>query len=123
MARRTLRSYELSQEGICMNVYEQLQGVKQDLADRNSRPKTLKVVDIMIARAEDQRDSGLSISRLHVLRRLMQTPEALNDEEVRIDFIALEGDLEDAAAQRSQEHPAYEEVDHRPKLKKFYKKK
>jgi hypothetical protein len=106
-----------------MNVYEQLQGVKQDLADRNSRPKTLKVVDIMIARAEDQRDSGLSISRLHVLRRLMQTPEALNDEEVRIDFIALEGDLEDAAALRSQERPAYEEQDHRPKLKKFYKKK
>jgi hypothetical protein len=53
----------------------------------------------------------------------MRTPEVLNNEEVRLDFIALEGDLEDAAAQRSVERPAYEAEDRRPKLKKYYKKK
>jgi hypothetical protein len=53
----------------------------------------------------------------------MRTPDVLNDEDIRLDFISLEGDLEDAATQRSESGPAYEEADHRPKLKKFYKKK
>ena len=53
----------------------------------------------------------------------MGRPEVLNDEDVRLDFIALEGDLEDAAAERAATGPAYEVEDRRPKLKKFYKKK
>ena len=77
----------------------------------------------MIARAADQRNSGLSVSRLQVLRHVMRTPDVLNNEEVRLDFIALEGDLEEAATQRAQSVPAYEDADRRPKLKKYYKKK
>lgn len=106
-----------------MNIYEQLQGVKQDLQARGARPKSIRVIDQMISRAESQRDSGLSFSRLQVLRRVMSTPEVLNDEEVRLDFIALEGDLEEAAASRDDTTAAYEAVDRRPKLKKYYKKK
>jgi hypothetical protein len=105
-----------------MNIYEQLQAVKEDLVQQGARPKTIGVLDTMIARAEPQRDSGLSFSRLQVLRRVMQTPDALNDEDVRLDLIALEGDLEEAAAQRSEAGPAYEE-DRKPKPKKFYKDK
>ena len=106
-----------------MNIYEQLQGVKQDLQTRGARAKSIRVIDQMISRAESQRDSGLSFSRLQVLRRVMSTPEVLNDEEVRLDFIALEGDLEEAAASRGDTVAAYEEQDRRPKLKKYYKKK
>lgn len=105
-----------------MNIYEQLQGIKSDLETRHVRIQTIAVIDAMIARAESQRDSGLSMSRLQVLRRLMSTPEVLNNEDVRLDFIGLEGDLEEAAQQRAEELPAYEE-DRRPKLKKHYKKK
>ena len=106
-----------------MNIYEQLQGVKEDLQARGARPKTIRVIDGMISRAESQRNSGLSFSRLQVLRRVMSTPEVLNDEDVRLDFIALEGDLEEAAASRDEAAPAYESPDRRPKLKKYYKKK
>lgn len=106
-----------------MNVYEQLQGVKSDLQERGARTKSIRVVDTMLARAEDERESALSVSRLQVLRHVMRTPEVLNDEEVRLDFIALEGDLEDAAQQRAESGPAYEAEDRRPKLKKYYKKK
>lgn len=107
-----------------MNVYEQLQAVKADLQERGARPKSIHVIDTMIARAQEHRDSGLSMSRLQVLRQVMRMPDVLNDEDVRLDFIALEGDLEEAAAQRSQPAAsAYEEVDRRPKLKKYYKKK
>jgi hypothetical protein len=49
-------------------------------------------------------------------------PEVLNDEEVRLDLLGLEGDLEDQAAQRSEEVPAYE-AERKPKLKKYYKKR
>jgi hypothetical protein len=106
-----------------MNIYEQLQAMKQDLQQQGARPKTIHVLDTMIARAEGQRDSGLSFSRLQVLRRVMQTPDALNDEDVRLDLLALEGDLEEAAAQRTEAGPAYEPDDRRPKLKKYYKDK
>jgi hypothetical protein len=105
-----------------MNIYEQLQGMRTDLEHQGARAKTIRLLDTMISRAESQRDSGLSFSRLQVLRRVMQMPEALNDEDVRLDLIGLEGDLEDAAAQKSETGPAYEE-DRKPKLKKFYKKK
>jgi hypothetical protein len=106
-----------------MNIYEQLQGVKDDLVQRGARPKSIRVIDSMIQRADGQKDSGLSFSRLQVLRRVMQTPDVLNDEDIRLDFIALEGDLEEAASQRSDTVAAYENEDRRPKLKKFYKKK
>lgn len=107
-----------------MNIYEQLQAVRADLAERDAKPKSLRIIDSMLAKAESQRDSGLSFSRLQVLRRVMQMPEVLNDEDVRLDFIALEGDLEDAASSRpAVEQAAYEDSDHRPKLKKYYKKK
>lgn len=104
-----------------MNIYEQLQGLRADLVAQNARPKTIGIVDRMITVASAQQDSGISMSRLMVLRRLMQMPDVLNDEDVRLDLIGLEGDLEDAAARR-EEPPAYTE-DRRPKLKKYYKKK
>ena|SRR5450759_5338620 len=106
-----------------MNIYEQLQGLRNDLVQQGARAETLQVVDSMIDRAEGQRDSALSFTRLQVLRRIMQTPDALNNEDVRLDLIGLEGDLEEAAAKREEERPAYEPEDRRPKLKKYYKKK
>lgn len=104
-----------------MNIYEQLQGLRSDLIAQHARPKTIQIVDRMISVASSQQNSGISMSRLMVLRRLMQMPEVLNDEDVRLDLIGLEGDLEDAAARR--EEPAAYVEDRRPKLKKHYKKK
>jgi len=106
-----------------VNIYEQLVAVRTDLEDRGARPKTIQVIDRMIAMAQEQRDSAVSVSRLQVLRHAMRTPAVLNDEDVRLDFIGLEGDLEDAAAQRSTEPAAYEDNERKPKLKKYYKKK
>lgn len=106
-----------------MNIYEQLQAVKGDLERQGAVPKTIVILDSMIRRAESQRDSGLSFTRLQVLRRVLQLPEVLNDEDVRLDLIGLEGDLEEAAAQRTEAPPAYEPEVSKPKLKKFYKKK
>src|SRR5438270_12933894 len=105
-----------------MNIYEQLEGLRTDLETQGARAKTLSVIDQMIVRAQGQRESSLSVSRLQVLRHVMRTPEVLNDEDVRLDLIGLEGDLEDAAAQRSESAPAYE-TERKPKLKKYYKKK
>jgi hypothetical protein len=106
-----------------MNVHEQLVAVRAALLERDASGKTLRVVDKMIKAAEPQRDSSLSVSQLQVLRHMMKTPDVLNDEDIRLDFISLEGDLEDAATQRSETVAAYDDVDRRPKLKKFYKKK
>jgi hypothetical protein len=108
-----------------MNIYEQLEAVRDDLIERDAKAKTIRVVNKMLEMAEPQKNSSLSMSRLQVLRHVMRTPEVLNDEDVRIDFIGLEGDLEAAAEQRSAELPerAAYEPDRVPKLKKYYKKK
>lgn len=105
-----------------MNIYEQLTSLREELADRDATGKTLRIVDKAIQQAAPLRDNGLSVSRLQVLRHVMRMPEVLNDEEVRLDLLGLEGDLEDQAAQRSDEAPAYE-ADRKPKLKKYYKKR
>jgi hypothetical protein len=106
-----------------MNIYEQLESMRSELAERDAKLKTLQVMDQMIRRAASQRDSGLSVSRLQVLRHVMSMPEVLNDEDVRLDMLGLEGDLEDAAAKRAEAPRAAYEEDRRPKLKKYYKKK
>ena len=103
-----------------MNIYEQLQGLREELEERDATGKTLRIVDKAMQAAAPARESGLSVSRLQVLRHLMRMPEALNDEEVRLDLLGLEGDLEDQAQQRVDTAPAYE-ADRRPKLKKYYK--
>lgn len=105
-----------------MNIYEQLTSLREELADRDATGKTLRIVDKAILQAEPLRDNGLSVSRLQVLRHVMRMPEVLNDEEVRLDLLGLEGDLEDQAALKSEEAPAYE-ADRKPKLKKYYKKR
>jgi hypothetical protein len=105
-----------------VNIYEQLQSLREELADRDATGKTLRIVDKAIQQAAPLRDNGLSVSRLQVLRHVMRMPEVLNDEEVRLDLLGLEGDLEDQAAQRTEEGPAYE-ADRKPKLKQFYKKR
>jgi hypothetical protein len=105
-----------------MNIYEQLQAMKADLEERDAQRRSIEVINKMLKMAESQRDSGMSMSRLQVLRHVMRTPDVLNDEDVRLDFIGLEGDLEDAASQRTETGPAYE-ADRVPKLKKYYKKK
>ena len=105
-----------------MNIYEQLQAMKEDLEERDAQRKSIEVINKMLKMAESQRDSGLNMSRLQVLRHVMLTPDVLNDEDVRLDFIGLEGDLEDAASHRPESGPAYE-ADRAPKLKKYYKKK
>ena len=106
-----------------MNIYEQLQSLRGTLEEQGARAKTVRLLDTMLERAESQRDSGLSFTRLQVLRRVMQTPDALNDEDIRLDLLALEGDLEEAAAARSQSPPPAYEAERRPKLKKEYRKK
>jgi len=105
-----------------VNIYEQLRGLRDELAERDASFKTLAVLDKLSARAASERDSGMSVSRLQVLRHVMRTPEVLNDEDIRIELLGLEGDLEDAAQTRADAPAAYEE-DRKPKLKKYYKKK
>lgn len=106
-----------------MNIYEQLEALRTDLVQQGAKTKTIRLIDETIGRTESQKNSALSFTKLQVLRRLMSMPAALNDEEVRLDLIGLEGDLEDQAAERSVERPAYEPEANRPKLKKYYKKK
>jgi hypothetical protein len=106
-----------------MNVYEQLVAVRGELQHRGARARTLTVFDKLIAQAESERDNPMSVSQLMVLRHVLKASAVLNDEDVYLDVLGLQGDLEEAVNSRVEPEAAYIDDSQRPKLHSHYKKK
>jgi hypothetical protein len=105
-----------------VNVYEQLVAVRTELQLRGARPRTITVMDQLIRQAEGEKDNQLSMSQLMVLRHVLKSPAVLNDEDVYLDMLGLQGDLEDVANNRVEPEAAYVDESRRPKQRSFYKK-
>ncbi|HZT95703.1 MAG TPA: hypothetical protein VFB34_02585 [Chloroflexota bacterium] len=105
-----------------MNVYEQLVAVRDELRHRGAKPGTISAMDGLIGKAEPEKENPMSVSQLMVLRHVMRSPAVLNDEDVYLDVLALQGDLEEAAGARAEPEAAYVDDSRRPKLHSFYKK-
>lgn len=105
-----------------MNVYEQLVAVKTELRQRGARPRTISVMDKLIGQAESEKENPMSVSQLMILRHVLRSPAVLNDEEVYLDVLGLQGDLEEAAEARAEPEAAYVDDSRRPKLHSHYKK-
>lgn len=105
-----------------MNIYEQLVAVRTELKGRGAKPGTLAVMDQLIRQADSSKDDVSSVSQLMVLRHVLRYPPVLNNEEVYIDVLGLQGDLEEAANNRAEPEAAYVDDSRRPKLHSHYKK-
>lgn len=105
-----------------MNAYEQLVAVRSELQKRGARPRTLGVMDGLIGQAESEKDNPMSISQLMILRHVLRSPSVLNDEDVYLDVLGLQGDLEEAATPKAEPEAAYVDDSRRPKLHSHYKK-
>lgn len=106
-----------------MNPYEQLVAIRSELQGRGARPQTLTVMDELISKAVVQRDSPTSVSQLMILRHILRSPPVLNNEDVYLDVLDLQGDLEEVANNRAEPEAAYVDVAKRPKLHSHYKKR
>lgn len=105
-----------------MNIYEQLVAVRGELKVRDARPRTISVLDTLIAKAEPEKDTPMSVSQLAILRHVLKAPAVLNDEDVYLDVLGLQGDLEEAAGTKAEPEAAYIDDSHRPKQHSFYRK-
>jgi hypothetical protein len=105
-----------------MNAYEQLVAVRDELAHRGAHQKTLSVMDALIRQAEPERNNPMSVSQLMILRHVLRTPAVLNDEDIYLDILGLQGDLEEAASARGEPEAAYLDESRRPRLRSYYKK-
>jgi hypothetical protein len=106
-----------------MNPYEQLVAVRSELQNRGARPRTLTALDRLIGQAESEKDNPISVSQLMILRHVLRAPAVLNDEEVYLDVLNLQGDLEEVANHRAEPEAAYVDPAPRPKLHSHYKKR
>lgn len=108
-----------------VNIYDQLHEVRDELEDRGARPETLAVLDRLIMQAEPERDNPLTITQSMMVRHLLRQRDVLNNEDVRMDILALAGDLdEQRPARRDEDVPdATVDSDKKPQhLHSYYKK-
>jgi len=78
-----------------VNLYDQLQQIREMLEEREAGPETIRMVDRAISLAEPEKDNPLSISQSMMLRHLLKMPGAVNNHYVYMDLVGLQGDLED----------------------------
>jgi hypothetical protein len=105
-----------------MNAYEQLVAVRGELQQRGAKSRTIAVLERLLGQAESEKDNPMSVSQLMILRHVLRSPSVLNDEEVYLDVLGLQGDLEEAAGSRVEPEAAYVDDSRRPKLHSHYKK-
>ena len=80
-------------------------------------------MDRLISQADGEKNNELSVSQLMVLRHILKSPSVLNDEDVYLDVLGLQGDMEEAAGTNA-DPPRRRYVDdfRRPKQHSFYRK-
>lgn len=105
-----------------MNAYEQLTAIRAELENREARPKTLRILDGLISQAESERSNPMSVSQLMILRHILRSPAVLNDEEVYLDVLGLQGDLEEIVNARPEPEAAYTDESRSQRLHSYYKK-
>jgi hypothetical protein len=107
-----------------LNIYDQLQAIRAQVAGRRHAPETLTVLDRLIAQAEPERDNPLSISQPMVIRHLLRQRDVLNNEAVHMDILGLAADPEDRRARSDEDVPdATVDTERRPQhLRSFYKR-
>jgi len=104
-----------------VNVLEGLQNIRFRLNANGANPETLALVDTIMKRAALPAAAAASTqSLLQLVRMLMRSAPATNNNAVYNDLVRLEEELQSAGAEY-HERVAAEEAKPLPKTKKFYK--
>lgn len=104
-----------------VNVAEGLKVIRERLVDNGAEPATIATVDLFLSRATlPAAQSASATSLLQLVRLLMRTPAANNNNRVYNDLVRLEEELETSSA-AAQARRAEEDNRPVPKDKKYYK--
>lgn len=102
-----------------MNAYEQLQSMKKELIDLAAHEDTIKMINALIKKAEPEQFSQTQINLQIMVKHMFKQKEVLDNYNIYDDLQALLSQHE--AQQEREVHPAWDDPDHHPKPKSFYK--
>ena len=77
-----------------MNAYEQLVAIRDRLELNGASEDSVTLVEKFIARAEPERDSGMSVTQVMMIRHLWRQREALDSHAIYDDLQELMSEIE-----------------------------
>ncbi|HEY7340533.1 MAG TPA: hypothetical protein VH591_06615 [Ktedonobacterales bacterium] len=104
-----------------MNAYEQLEAIREQLEQNGASEDSIDLVDKFIKRAESERNSSTSFSQMMMLRHLLRQREAIDNYAIYNDLQEIIDGLEGRKASDDDVRPAYEDNEHHPRSRQYYK--
>jgi len=106
-----------------MNLYEQLQVVREYLEGIGAHDDSVELVDKLLKKAEPAKYDKANITQIQVLRHMLRMPEVIDNYSVYNDLQELisERDETEVAAREDSAPAAYVDTERRPKPKSYYK--
>lgn len=113
------------QEGMIMNLYEQLLVVQERLEGIGAHDDSMDLVEKLLRKAEPARGDRTNISQVQVLRHMLRMPEVIDNYNIYNDLQELlsERDETEISAREDSAPAAYVDTERHPKPKSFYKAK
>ena len=118
-------SVSVSQEEEFVNLYEQLLTVRERLEGVGAHDDSMDLVEMLLKRAETAKNDRTSTTQIQVLRHMLRMREVSDNYNIYNDLQVLvsERDEAEVAAHEDAAPSAYEDTEHRPKPKSFYKER
>ncbi len=108
-----------------MNLYEQLLMVRERLEGIGAHDDSMDLVEMLLKRAVPAKNDRTNTTQIQVLRHMLRMREVSDNYNIYNDLQILVSERDDAevAAHEDAAPAAYEDVEHRPKPKSFYKER
>jgi hypothetical protein len=118
-------SVSVNQEEYFVNLYEQLLTVRERLEGVGAHDDSMDLVEMLLKRAEPAKNDRTSTTQIQVLRHMLRMREVSDNYNIYNDLQILVSERDDAevAAREDSAPAAYEDTEHRPKPKSFYKER
>lgn len=104
-----------------MNAYEQLEAIRDQLEQNGASEDSIELVDKFIKRAESERNSSTSFSRMMMLRHLLRQREAIDNFAIYNDLQEIMDDVDGRRSSDDDARPAYEDTERHPRSRQYYK--
>ena len=108
-----------------MNLYEQLLTVRERLEGVGAHDDSMDLVEMLLKRAAPAKNDRTNTTQIQVLRHMLRMREVSDNYNIYNDLQILVSERDDAevAAHEDSAPAAYEDTEHRPKPKSFYKER
>ena len=118
-------SVSVHQEEEYVNLYEQLLTVRERLEGVGAHDDSMDLVEMLLKRAEPAKNDRTSMTQIQVLRHMLRMREVSDNYNIYNDLQILVSERDDAevVAREDSAPAAYEDTEHRPKPKSFYKER